>query len=110
MAAVFDALVSLEGLAVVLALAYLLLAARENMLCWLCALVSSGLYVGIFFDAGLYMETGLNIFYVLMALVGWYEWKLGGAAHKGVRIVRMQRWQHAVMLLAMLLLYLLGAW
>ena len=41
---------SLEGLAVILALAYLLLAARENILCWYCAFASSALYTVILWD------------------------------------------------------------
>ena len=53
---------TLEGLAVVLALAYLLLATFENAWCWLCALLSSALYVLIFWDVNLFMESGLNVF------------------------------------------------
>jgi nicotinamide mononucleotide transporter len=76
----------LEGSAAVLAIAYLVLAIRQNILCWAAALISSLLYIVVFLRARLYMESGVNLFYAAMALYGWYEWRLGGARHEGVRI------------------------
>ncbi|MES2624443.1 MAG: nicotinamide riboside transporter PnuC, partial [Pseudomonadota bacterium] len=105
-----DSLLTLEGLAVVLALAYLLLAARENPWCWLCAFISSALYVEILWDVSLLMESVLSIFYVVMAVVGWYEWKRGGAGHTGVQIVRLQWWHHFALLGITLLLAALNGW
>ncbi len=101
---------SLEGLAVVLALAYLLLAARESVWCWYCAFVSSALYVVIMWDVGLYMEAALNVFYVAMAVLGWYEWRRGGKEHTGVKIVSLAWAQHAALLAAMLVMALLNGW
>jgi len=69
----------LEILAVVMAVAYLLLAIRQNIWCWLCAGVSTAIYVWLFFDAKLYMESGLNAFYFAMAIYGWYVWTSGRA-------------------------------
>lgn len=101
---------SLEGLAVVLALAYLLLAARENILCWYCAFASSALYTVIFWDVNLLMESALNVFYVVMAVVGWYEWRYGGAKREGVRIVSLLWRQHLALLALMLGLALCNGW
>mgnify|MGYP000495124515 CR=1 FL=1 len=96
---------SFEALAVVLAIAYLLLAARESLWCWYCALGSSLIYIVIFFDVSLLMESLLNVFYAVMAVVGWWEWRRGGAAHQGLKIVTL-RWQlHVLLLAAMLLLF-----
>ena len=67
----------LEILAVVLAVAYLLLAIRQNIWCWLCAGLSTAIYVWLFFNAKLYMESGLNAFYFAMAIYGWYVWTAG---------------------------------
>jgi nicotinamide mononucleotide transporter len=106
----FAYLFSLEGIAVVLALAYLLLAARENPWCWLCAFISSALYVEILWDVSLLMESVLSIFYVVMAVVGWYEWKRGGSGHKGVEIVSLKWWHHLVLLAITLLLAALNGW
>ena len=86
----------MEILAVVLAIAYLLLAAREHLACWYCAFASSALYTLVFWDASLLMESALNVFYVVMAVVGWYEWRRGGKDHEGVKIRTLQGWQHGV--------------
>jgi nicotinamide mononucleotide transporter len=66
-----------EILAVIFALAYLVLAIKENIACWLAAIVSTGIYTVLMFEAGLYMESALQIFYILMAVYGWYSWRQG---------------------------------
>lgn len=67
----------LEGLAVLLGLAYVLLAAKESMWCWPAALLSSGIYFYLCIKAQLYAETGLQVFYLIMAIVGWWSWTHG---------------------------------
>ena len=66
----------MEFLAVLLAILYLVLAVKQNILCWLAGILSSTLYLFIMFSAGLYMEASLQIFYVLMGVYGWSQWKL----------------------------------
>jgi nicotinamide mononucleotide transporter len=66
-----------EIVAVVMAIAYLLLAIRENIWCWLCAGVSTGIYIWLFAAANLYMESLLNVFYFAMAIYGWKVWSSG---------------------------------
>ena len=46
--------VNLETLAVALGVAYLVLAMRENSLCWYCAFFSTALYVWIFGDVRMF--------------------------------------------------------
>ena len=65
----------LEVIAVVAAIAYLLLAIRQNIGCWYFAGISTAIYIYLFFDARLYMESTLNIFYFAMAVYGWYCWR-----------------------------------
>jgi nicotinamide mononucleotide transporter len=67
----------LETLAVVLAIAYLLLAIRENIWCWFFAGISTAIYVYLFITARLYMESALNVFYFAMAIYGWSVWYRG---------------------------------
>ena len=66
-----------EAIAVVFAVLYLLLAIRENIWCWFCAGISSALYVWLFIEARLYMESALNVFYFGMAVYGWWVWSHG---------------------------------
>lgn len=82
----FAALSWPETLAVAFAIAYLLLAIRQSIWCWLCAAISSAIYVYLFFDTRLYMESALNGFYFLMAVYGWYAWHSGSAKSSGLPV------------------------
>jgi len=70
-----EAISVIEAIAVLLALAYLVLAAYQNSWCWFAAAISSILYIKICFDAKLFIETGLQFFYLFMAMVGYFQWK-----------------------------------
>ena len=65
----------LESLAVIFSLVYIVLAAKENIWCWMFAGLSVSLYIYICYNAQLYPETGLQIFYLIMAMFGYYTWK-----------------------------------
>ena len=78
--------VGLETVAVVLGIAYLLFAMRENSLCWYCAFISTGIYIWIFGDVSLYMESALNAYYMVMAVYGWYQWRRGGSSANGIKL------------------------
>ena len=67
-------MISIESLAVFLAILYLLLAVKQNIFCWLAAILSATLYFSVMYSAGLYMEAYLQIFYVGMAVYGWSQW------------------------------------
>jgi len=69
-----------EGAAVLLGLAYLLLARRESLWCWYAAFASSLIYLVLFRRVGLLMESALQVYYLAMAVYGWWEWR-GGARH-----------------------------
>ena len=66
-----------EIVAVIFAVLYLLLAIRQKIWCWFCAGVSTAVYVWLFADARLYMESALNVFYFAMAVYGWSVWRSG---------------------------------
>ena len=95
--------VNLETLAVALGISYLLLAMRENSLCWYCAFFSTAIYVYIFGDVSLYMESVLNVYYMGMAVYGWLQWQKGGANHSGVEIVRWTAKHHIICILVILI-------
>ena len=65
----------LESIAVLMAILYLVLAAKEDVKCWYAALISSLIYIYIMYQADLFMESILQVFYVLMAIYGWLQWK-----------------------------------
>ncbi len=63
-----------EIVAAALAITYLILAMQQNILCWAAWIISSIMYLFVMFSAGLYMESGLQIFYVVMGIYGWIQW------------------------------------
>ena len=64
----------IESLAVFFSLLYVILATKENIWCWGAALISVSLYIYICYTAKLYPETGLQIFYLIMAIIGYFTW------------------------------------
>lgn len=64
----------IEWVAVTSSIIYVLLAAKKIIWCWLFALISSILYVYICFSTQLYLESFLQFFYVVMAVVGYVLW------------------------------------
>ena len=76
-----------EIVAVSTAILYLLLAIRQHIACWFFALVSAAIYVYLFIDAKLYMQSVLNGFYFGMAVYGWYRWHAGSADDSELPVV-----------------------
>lgn len=66
-----------ELIAVVLAVAYVLLAVKEYISCWYAAFVSTAIFLVLFFKVSLYMHAALQVYYLAMAVYGWYAWKWG---------------------------------
>ena len=87
-----------EGVAVVLAIAYLLLAVREHPACWACALVSTIIYTALFWNVSLLMESLLNVYYMLMAIYGWWLWQRGGARRRALAITRWRVRRHLLVI------------
>ena len=92
-----------EAAAVLLGVAYLLLAARENILCWPAAFFSTALSVYVFWNAALLMESLLNLYYMGMAVYGWQHWRRGGSAGAAPAVRRWNLGLHALAIGAILM-------
>ena len=62
---------------------------RENVWNWPIQLISSALYVVVFFQAGLYSDASLNVLYIGLYLLGWYWWLRGGENRGELHIGRL---------------------
>jgi nicotinamide mononucleotide transporter len=92
-----------EGVAVVLALAYVLLVIRQSRWCWPTAAASAAIYLVIFARGGLPMQAALQLFYIVMSVYGWFSWR---ADHGEPAELRIRSWplrRHALALLAVVL-------
>ncbi|MEX1667965.1 nicotinamide riboside transporter PnuC [Zhongshania guokunii] len=96
----FIAMSMWELLAVVLALAYLLLAMKEKISCWYAAFISTAIYVFLFWDVSLLMESALQIFYLVMAVYGWWQWRKHGDKQQELQIHCWSLKTHCVVILA----------
>ena len=96
----------IESTAVFFSVLYVILAIKENVWCWGAAAISVILYIYICYTAQLYPETGLQFFYLLMAIYGYYQW------NKNDSSLKVQQWtitKHLFfLLLGALLSFLMG--
>jgi nicotinamide mononucleotide transporter len=65
----------LELVAMLLALAYVILAAQGSIWCWPAAFISTAIYTIIFYDVSLLMDSALNVYYLVMAVYGYWIWQ-----------------------------------
>ena len=97
----------IEIIAVISAILYLLLAAKEDVKCWYAAIISSLLYFYIMYDAGLIMEAYLQVFYIIMALYGLLQWKKLIQINSNKRIRTWSNIQHFIIITSVIILSIL---
>jgi nicotinamide mononucleotide transporter len=61
---------------------YVFLEIKQNPLLWPVGIVTSGVYIYVFFTGKLYADMGLQTYYVVISILGWYWW-VKGIRHKG---------------------------
>lgn len=89
---------------------YIILAAKENIWCWLFGIISSLLSIYLFFISKLYAESILYFYYVLAGIYGWYSWT--NRNEKG-NLLKISTWkwnQHVLVILGGILLSNILAW
>jgi len=99
-----------EAAAALLGLAYLLLAVRRNLLCWLCAFVSTSIYLVLFARAALYMQSLLQVFYLAMAVYGFIDWRRGRTAEGEVVIRSWTSTWHVAVAIAVVAASAVNGW
>jgi nicotinamide mononucleotide transporter len=99
-----------EITAAVLGLAYLLLAVRRSLWCWVCAFVSTAIYLVVFARASLYMQSALQVFYLVMAVYGFLDWR-SNRSEAGALLIRS--WttpQHLLAVAAVMVATAINGW
>ncbi len=87
-----------ELLAVITGVIYVVLAARNNSWCWFWGIISAAFWtyaVGLIF--GLYLDAFLQVFYIVMAVIGWWQWTKG-TEEEQLRITKLSRSEHLIIL------------
>jgi nicotinamide mononucleotide transporter len=99
-----------EATAVVFGIAYLVLAVMQRRACWYAAFVSSGIFLVVFWDVSLLMESALQIYYLLMAVYGWWQWQHGGEENGELAVRRWALPQHAAAIICIGAAALVSGW
>jgi len=63
------------------------LTTRRLMICWPIVLAADIFYLAVFYQAGLYSDALLQVFFVAFTLYGWWHWWRGLRAEGEVRVV-----------------------
>ena len=65
----------LEIIGTIIGLIYLWLEYHASIYLWVASIVMPIVYIFIFYDAGLYADMGINIYYVLASIYGFVCWR-----------------------------------
>lgn len=75
-----------EMIAALMGVAYILFAAKESQWCWLFAFLSTMIYTVLFWDGQLPMQALLNVYYMGMAVYGYWLWHQNGIVENKLTI------------------------
>lgn len=90
----------LEAVAVFFGLLSVWYAKKVNILVYPTGIISVLIYVYICFFAGLYADMGINFFYFIVSLFGWYKWTRKDYANKVIPVSSCNVKQHVSGILA----------
>ncbi len=80
---------------------------KENILVYPLGILNVLIYVYICYQTKLYAYAGINVFYAIMSIYGWYNWVRKGPDDKPVRISSCSRKQYLLFGFIILLLFVL---
>ncbi len=86
----------LEGTAAVCGVASVYFSWKENILVYPTGIVSVLIYVYITWEYGLYADAGVNFYYFLMSVYGWYHWTHTDDSSPQIPITRNSGVEHII--------------
>jgi nicotinamide mononucleotide transporter len=60
---------------------YVFLEIKQNLWLWPVGIVTSAVYIWVFFTGKLYADTSLQVYYLVISIIGWYWW-IRGEGHR----------------------------
>lgn len=73
----------LEIIGTLVGLVYLWLEYKASIYLWIAGIIMPAIYIFVYYEAGLYADFGINVYYLLIAIYGWFAWKYGLGKKKG---------------------------
>ena len=65
----------LELAGTLVGLAYLWLEYKASIYLWIASIIMPAIYIVVYYQAGLYADFGINIYYLLASVYGWIAWR-----------------------------------
>lgn len=75
---------TLEIIGALIGPVYLWLEYRASIYLWIAGIIMPAVYILVYYDAGLYADFGINIYYLGAAVYGWTMWKYGSFLRRKV--------------------------
>ena len=102
----------LEFIAVICGILSVWFSKQESILVYPFGIVSVTIFIFLTYEYGLYAETGINVYYFLMSIYGWWNWKnTKDIARSQIPITKSTQKGHflniATFLAAFIMIYLL---
>ncbi len=102
----------IEMLGAILGILYIFFSIRQNILTWPTGLLTSALYIVVFFQSKFYADMGLQVYYVGISIYGWYFWIKGKKTEDSktapVRLASKQLWIKLTVIATILYLVILA--
>lgn len=68
---------AIEIIGTIVGFIYIWLEYRASIYLWIASIVMPAIYLYVYYNAGLYADFGINIYYLVIALYGWLAWRYG---------------------------------
>ena len=73
----------IEVFGAVTGIIYVFLEIRQNIWLWPLGIVTSAVYIWVFFTSKFYADMSLQVYYLAISILGWYWWARGGRMGEG---------------------------
>ena len=74
---------TLEIAGTIVGIIYLWLEYKASIYLWIASIIMPAVYLIVYYQAGLYADFGINIYYLAVAIYGWWVWKYGSIQADG---------------------------
>jgi nicotinamide mononucleotide transporter len=71
----------IEVFGAIAGIVYVFLEIRQNLWLWPVGIVTSGVYIWVFFKGKIYADMSLQVYYLVISIFGWYWW-VRGTGHR----------------------------
>ncbi|MEM4260822.1 MAG: nicotinamide riboside transporter PnuC [Candidatus Woesearchaeota archaeon] len=80
----------LEIISALISIIAVYLTVKQKIICFPLGIVSVALYFYIFYDAKLYADMALQLFYIAMLIYGWYNWLFKKTDKEELKVTKLK--------------------